>query len=46
MRFGELSAATAQNYVSAANRVMEISRDGGIPKRSGIATESLATSEK
>ena len=57
VRLGELSAATAQNYVSAANRVMEIARgdnsvsvsptrDCGIPKRSGIATESLATNEK
>jgi hypothetical protein len=54
---GELSAATAQNYVSAANRVMEIARgdnavsvsptrDCGIPKRSGIATESRAIGEK
>ena len=56
VRLGELSAATAQNYVSAANRVMEIARgdrlvsasptqDCGIPKRSGIATESRAISE-
>ena len=54
---GEFSAATAQNYVSAANRVMEIARgdnevsvsptrDCGIPKRSGIATESRAIGEK
>ena len=54
---GELSAATAQNYVSAANRVMGIARgdnavsvsptrDCGIPKRSGIATESRAIGEK
>lgn len=53
VRLGELSAATAQNYVSAANRVMGIARgdrlvsvsptqDCGIPKRSGIATESRA----
>jgi hypothetical protein len=56
VRRGELSAATAQNYVSAANRVMEIARgdcavsvsptkDCGIPKRSGIATESRAIGE-
>jgi len=54
---GEFSAATAQNYVSAANRVMGIARgdnavsvsptrDCGIPKRSGIATESRAIGEK
>ena len=53
---GEFSAATAQNYVSAANRVMEIARgdrlvsvsptqDCGIPQRSGIATESRAIGE-
>ena len=56
VRLGELSAATAQNYVSAANRVMEIAsgdrlvsvsptKDCGIPKRSGIATESRAIGE-
>ena len=54
---GEFSAATAQNYVSAANQVMGIARgdnavsvsptrDCGIPKRSGIATEIRAIGEK
>ena len=56
VKLGELSAATAQNYVSAVNRVMELARgdrevsvsptkDCGIPKRSGIATESKAIGE-
>lgn len=50
---GKISAATAQNYLSAVNRVMEIARgdravrldpvkDAGLPKRSGICTESRA----
>lgn len=52
---GELSAATAQNYLSAVNRVMEIARGdravrldpvkgAGLPPRSGICTESKALS--
>lgn len=52
---GEMAASTAQNYVSACNRVMEIARgdkevwvsptkDCGIPERSGIATENKAMS--
>ena len=50
---GELSAATAQNYLSAVNRVLEIARGdravrldpvrgAGLPQRSGICTESKA----
>ena len=50
---GELSPATAQNYLSAVNRVLEIARgdravrldpvhDAGLPRRSGIATENHA----
>ena len=53
---GEMSAATAQNYVSAVNSVMAIAtegkwssvsptRDCGIDQRSGIATENRAISE-
>ncbi len=51
-----MSASTAQNYVSAVNRVMNLARrdkkvwasptkDCHIPKRSGIATQSRALSE-
>ena len=47
----ELAPATAQNYLSAVNRVLEIARgdktlhvapvhDAGIPQRTGIATEN------
>jgi hypothetical protein len=54
VRAGEMAAATAQNYVSAANRVLELARndravsvsptrDCGIPRRTGIATASKAT---
>lgn len=54
---GELSAATAQNYVSAVNSVMAIATQGkwesvsptkdcGIEQRSGIATENRAISEE
>lgn len=50
---GELSASTAQNYLSAVNRVLEIARGdravrldpvrgAGLPQRSGICTESKA----
>ena len=50
---GKMSAATAQNYLSAVNRVMEIARGdravrldpvrgAGLPQRSGICTESKA----
>lgn len=50
---GEMAASTAQNYVSACNRVMEIARgdkevwvsptkDCSIPERSGIAAENKA----
>lgn len=53
---GDMSPATAQNYVSAANRVMEIARknkdvwvsptkDGGIPERNGIATENKSVDQ-
>lgn len=52
----ELEAATAQNYVSAVNRVLEIAcgdglqvsptRDCGIPKRSGVAIENMAVSDE
>ena len=53
---GEMSAATAQNYVSAVNSVMSLAtsgkwesvsptRDCGIDQRSGIATENRAISE-
>ena len=49
----EISPATAQNYLSAVNRVLEIARgdravrldpvhDAGLPRRSGIATENHA----
>lgn len=52
---GEMSAATAQNYVSAVNRVMELARgdpqvrvsptrECGIPRRTGLATASRAIS--
>ena len=48
---GDLRAATAQNYLSAVNRVLEIARgdrnlhvapvrDAGIPQRCGVATEN------
>lgn len=53
---GELSPATAQNYVSAVNSVMNLATQGkwesvsptkdcGIDQRSGIATENRAISE-
>lgn len=53
VKAGEMAAATAQNYVSAVNTVMEIARgdkavsasptaDCGIAKRTGIATASRA----
>jgi len=53
---GEMSAATAQNYVSAVNSVMKLATDGkwesisptkdcGIDQRSGIATTNRAISE-
>lgn len=53
---GEMSAATAQNYVSAVNSVMTLAsvgkwepvsptKDCCIDQRSGIATESLAINE-
>jgi len=52
---GELEPATAQNYVSAVNRILEIARgdrhvavsptrDCGIPLRSGIAMDSQLVS--
>lgn len=52
---GELKSATTQNYLSVANRVMEIARgdktvhldpvrEAGLPHRSGICTESRAVS--
>jgi hypothetical protein len=52
---GELEAATAQNYVSAVNRVLEIARgdrhiavsptrDCGIPLRTGIAVDNQIVS--
>jgi site-specific recombinase XerD len=54
---GEMAASTAQNYVSACNRVLEIARgdkkiwvsptkDCNIPERGGIATTNKATSEE
>lgn len=54
---GEMSAATAQNYVSAVNSVLHIAtqgawesvsptRDCGISKRSEIASENRAISEQ
>lgn len=53
---GEIAPSTAQNYLSAVNRVMEIARgdrqvrvdpvaEGGLPKRSGITTEDRSVSE-
>lgn len=53
---GEIAPSTAQNYLSAVNRVMEIARgdrqvrvdpvsEGGLPKRSGIATGNRGVSE-
>ena len=53
---GAMSPATAQNYVSAVNRVMELARgdketwvsptkDCAIPERSGIATANKAVDE-
>ncbi len=53
---GEISPSTAQNYLSAVNRVMEIARgdrqvrvapvaEGGLPKRSGIASSDRSVSE-
>lgn len=53
---GEMSAATAQNYVGAVNSVMSLATQGqwesvsptkdcGIEQRSGIATENRAISE-
>jgi hypothetical protein len=54
---GELEAATAQNYVSAVNRVLEIARgdrhiavsptrDCGIPLRTGIAVDNQIVDTK
>lgn len=54
---GEINAATAQNYLSAVNRVMEIARgdqalrvepvrQAGLPQRSGICTESHAVPQE
>lgn len=54
VKAGNMSAATAQNYVSTANRVIEIARgnrevwvsptkDCGIPKRDHIATTDKTT---
>ena len=54
---GEMSAATAQNYISAVNSVMTLATDGkwesvsptrdcGIDQRSGIATENRAIGEE
>ncbi|ELF6482497.1 integrase domain-containing protein [Vibrio fluvialis] len=53
---GEIAPSTAQNYLSAANRVMELARgdrqvrvdpvaEGGLPKRSGIASGNRSVSE-
>ncbi|EMA3788631.1 TPA: integrase domain-containing protein [Vibrio cholerae] len=53
---GEIAPSTAQNYLSAVNRVMEIARgdrqvrvdpvsEGGLPKRSGIATGDRSVSD-
>ncbi|EII2379223.1 integrase domain-containing protein [Vibrio cholerae] len=53
---GEIAPSTAQNYLSAVNRVMEIARgdrqvrvdpvaEGGLPKRSGIASDDRSVSE-
>ncbi|EPM7840847.1 integrase domain-containing protein [Vibrio cholerae] len=53
---GEIAPSTAQNYLSAVNRVMEIARgdrqvrvdpvaEGGLPKRSGIASGDRSVSE-
>ncbi|EKE6108918.1 integrase domain-containing protein [Vibrio cholerae] len=53
---GEIAPSTAQNYLSAVNRVMEIARgdrqvridpvsEGGLPKRSGIAAGDRSVSE-
>lgn len=53
---GEISPSTAQNYMSAVNRIMEIARGdrrirldpvrgAGLPNRSGIATEQHAMSQ-
>ncbi|MFO4754780.1 integrase domain-containing protein [Vibrio cholerae] len=53
---GEIAPSTAQNYLSAVNRVLEIARgdrqvrvdpvsEGGLPKRSGIATGDQSVSE-
>ncbi|EGR2393478.1 integrase [Vibrio cholerae] len=53
---GEIAPSTAQNYLSAVNRVMEIARgdrqvrvdpvsEGGLTKRSGIATGDRSVSE-
>ena len=54
---GEISAATAQNYLSAVNRVMEIARgdravrldpvkEGGIPERKRACEQSKATAQE
>lgn len=54
---GEISPATAQNYLSTVNRVLEIARGNkavrldpvrgaGLPQRSGICTESRAVSKE
>ncbi|MBY7813864.1 integrase domain-containing protein [Vibrio fluvialis] len=53
---GEIAPSTTQNYLSAVNRVMEIARgdrqvrvdpvaEGGLPKRSGIASDDRSVSE-
>ena len=55
LKSGELAPSTAQNYLSAVNRVMEIARgdravrldpvrEAGLPKRSGICVVSKAVS--
>lgn len=54
---GEISASTAQNYLSAVNRVMEIARgdnklrvdpvkEGGLPKRHGISLEDKSITQE
>lgn len=54
---GEISPATAQNYLSTVNRVLEIARGdkavrldpvrgAGLPQRSGICQESRAVSQE
>jgi integrase len=57
VKAGEMSSATAQNYVSAVNSVMKLATEGkwksvsptkrcGIDLRSGIASESKAISDE